>query len=56
MEISGVKIDTSHFDEMRKKTLSMLSDIEKNIYREAGQEFNINSTRELQQYSLINSD
>ena len=47
MEISGVKIDTIHFDEMKKNTLSMLSDIEKNIYREAGQEFNINSTKEL---------
>jgi DNA polymerase-1 len=47
MEISGVKIDTPHFDEMKKNTLAMLSDIEKNIYSEAGQEFNINSTKAL---------
>lgn len=47
MEITGVKIDTLHFDEMKKNTLAMLNDIEKNIYREADQEFNINSTKEL---------
>lgn len=47
MEIAGVKIDTPHFDIMRNNTLAMLADIEKNIYREAGQEFNINSTKEL---------
>ncbi len=47
MEITGVKIDTLHFDEMKKNTLAMLDDIEKNIYREADQKFNINSTKEL---------
>lgn len=47
MEISGVKIDIPHFNVMKKNTLAMLDDIEKNIYREAGQEFNINSTKEL---------
>ncbi len=47
MEITGVKIDTLHFDEMKKNTLAMLNDIEKNIYREADQKFNINSTKEL---------
>jgi len=47
MEISGVKIDTPHFDAMRKNTMSMLAEIEKNIYKEADQEFNINSTKEL---------
>lgn len=47
MEITGVKIDTLHFDVMKKNTLAMLNDIEKNIYREADQEFNINSTKEL---------
>lgn len=47
MEIAGVKIDTLHFDVMKKNTLAMLNDIEKNIYREADQEFNINSTKEL---------
>ena len=47
MEMAGVKIDTAHFDVMKKNTLSMLAEIEKNIYKEAGQEFNINSTKEL---------
>lgn len=47
MERTGVKIDTAHFDVMKKNTMSMLAEIEKNIYKEAGQEFNINSTKEL---------
>ncbi len=47
MEYSGVRIDTAHFEMMRKDTQSRLVDVEKEIYRLAGQEFNINSTREL---------
>jgi len=47
MEYSGVKIDTKHFDKMKKDTAAKLFDVEKNIYSLAGQEFNINSTREL---------
>ncbi|HPS56976.1 MAG TPA: DNA polymerase I [Spirochaetota bacterium] len=47
MEYTGVKIDTAHFEKMRKDTQSRLVQAEKSIYRLAGQEFNINSTREL---------
>jgi len=47
MEYTGVKIDTKHFEKMKKDTAAKLSDVEKSIYSAAGQEFNINSTREL---------
>lgn len=47
MEYTGVRIDTAHFEAMRKETLSKIVKVEKNIYRLAGREFNINSTREL---------
>ena len=47
MEYTGVKIDTAHFEKMRKDTQSGLDRVEKDIYRLAGQDFNINSTREL---------
>lgn len=47
MEQVGVKIDVKHFDKMKKDTASKLFEVEKSIYSSAGQEFNINSTREL---------
>ncbi len=47
MEYTGVKIDTKHFEKMKKDTAARLSDVERSIYSLAGQEFNINSTREL---------
>ncbi|HOP62127.1 MAG TPA: DNA polymerase I [Spirochaetota bacterium] len=47
MEQTGVKIDTKHFDSMKKDTAKKLVEVEKNIYSSAGQEFNINSTKEL---------
>ncbi len=47
MELTGVKIDTKHFEKMKKDIAGKLVEVEKNIYTLAGQEFNINSTREL---------
>lgn len=47
MEYTGVKIDTRHFENMKKDTAAKLFEVEKSIYTSAGQEFNINSTREL---------
>lgn len=47
MEYTGVKIDTKHFEKMKKDTAARLTEVEKSIYSLAGQEFNINSTREL---------
>ncbi len=47
MEYTGVKIDTSHFEKMKKIIALRIDEVEKNIHRLAGQEFNLNSTREL---------
>jgi DNA polymerase-1 len=47
MEYTGVKIDTSHFEKMKATIVEKIEDVEKKIYKLAGQEFNINSTKEL---------
>ncbi|PKL39788.1 MAG: DNA polymerase I [Spirochaetae bacterium HGW-Spirochaetae-1] len=47
MEQAGVKIDAEYFSGLARKNDAMLAEVEENIYHEAGQTFNINSTREL---------
>jgi DNA polymerase-1 len=47
MEYAGVKIDTTHFEKMKKTIVERVLEVEKKIYDLAGQEFNINSTKEL---------
>ncbi len=47
MEYAGVKIDTAHFEKMKKTIVERVKEVEKQIYSLAGQEFNINSTKEL---------
>jgi len=47
MEYTGVKIDTAHFEKMKKTIVERVKEIEIKIYKSAGQEFNINSTKEL---------
>ncbi|MBN2158774.1 MAG: DNA polymerase I [Spirochaetes bacterium] len=47
MERAGVKIDTGYFVKLEGENREMLKDVEGKIYDEAGQNFNINSTREL---------
>jgi len=47
MEKAGVRIDPKYFAKLGRQNEKMLSDVERKIYRAAGQEFNINSTREL---------
>jgi len=47
MEYAGVKIDTAHFEKMKKTIVERVKEVEKQIYTLAGQEFNINSTKEL---------
>lgn len=47
MERAGVKIDTAYFRKIEAKNREMLREVEEKIYAEAGQPFNINSTREL---------
>ncbi len=47
MEYHGVGIDRRHFARMEEETARRLSEVEEQIYEDAGQTFNINSTREL---------
>ncbi|RJR35554.1 MAG: DNA polymerase I [Desulfobacteraceae bacterium] len=47
MEITGIKIDRAFFSEMSETFSRELEQIEKEIYLEAGTEFNINSPQQL---------
>jgi DNA polymerase-1 len=47
MEMNGVKIDGKYFAALGRTNERMLEGVVKDIFREAGEEFNINSTREL---------
>jgi DNA polymerase-1 len=47
MQDRGIKIDAKYLQELSKQYHAELSDLEKNIWREAGEEFNINSPKQL---------
>ncbi len=47
MEMAGVLIDTSYLKKLGEENQAQLESVEKSVYAAAGQEFNINSTREL---------
>ncbi|MFC6322206.1 DNA polymerase I [Companilactobacillus baiquanensis] len=47
MEIKGVKVDATRLKEMENTFATRLTEIEQKIYKEAGQEFNINSPKQL---------
>jgi len=47
MELAGIKVDTALLQELSREFRAKLSELEKDIYRLAGQEFNINSPRQL---------
>ena len=47
MEMNGVKVDTDFLGELSKKAEKELAKLEKNIFKEAGEEFNINSPKQL---------
>ncbi len=47
MERKGVKIDLDHFKRLGMENDNLLKKVVENIYREAGETFNVNSTREL---------
>ncbi|GIX42338.1 MAG: DNA polymerase I [Leptospiraceae bacterium] len=48
MEFNGVKIDTKYFQQLSNDYELKINELTKKIYEEAGVEFNINSTKELQ--------
>ncbi|RME60664.1 MAG: DNA polymerase I, partial [Candidatus Dadabacteria bacterium] len=47
MELKGVKIDTALLKEFSKELEERLKQLEKDIYREVGEEFNLNSPKQL---------
>jgi len=47
MEWTGIKVDVGFFQEMSRQFSKQLRDIEKQIFEEAGMEFNINSSQQL---------
>ncbi|MGH2575575.1 MAG: DNA polymerase I [Ignavibacteria bacterium] len=47
MEYNGVKIDENILSEMNTKLAGIIEKLEKEIYKLAGEEFNINSTKQL---------
>lgn len=47
MELAGIKVDPVFLDEIDKKVSREIKNIEKNIFKLAGQEFNINSPKQL---------
>ena len=48
MELTGVYIDSSQLEDLRVYIEEQLQDLESRIYREAGEEFNINSPSQVQ--------
>lgn len=47
MEATGITVDANHLLEMRSKFAERLSELEQQIYNQAGEEFNINSPKQL---------
>lgn len=47
MQNNGIKIDPEFMRKLKEKTNNYLNDITSKIYKEAGSEFNINSTKQL---------
>src|SRR5699024_1490702 len=47
MEYTGIKIDTAHLDHMGTQLKKRLEEIEEDVYRLAGETFNLNSTKQL---------
>jgi DNA polymerase I len=47
MEWAGIKVDVPFFQELRSRFSAQMAALEKEIYDEAGMEFNINSPRQL---------
>lgn len=49
MELRGIEFDKSRLEAFDKDVVQRLADIERQIYEEVGHEFNINSTKQLQE-------
>ena len=53
MEITGIKVDSEYLDSVAKELESKMSILEKDIYNEAGEEFNIMSPKQLSEILFV---
>ena len=53
MEINGIKLNTTIFEGIAKKINARIKNLEKNIYKLAGEEFNINSPKQLAEVLFV---
>ncbi|MBW1806245.1 MAG: DNA polymerase I, partial [Deltaproteobacteria bacterium] len=47
MELAGIKVDAAFLEQMSKRFTEQIRELQKEIYKEAGMEFNINSPQQL---------
>ncbi len=47
MEIEGIRVDTKVIDDLKNENASKIKELETKIYKEAGEEFNISSPKQL---------
>ncbi|KLD60128.1 hypothetical protein WP50_12765, partial [Lactiplantibacillus plantarum] len=52
MEIAGITVDSSRLKAMGSQFTERLSEIEQTIYQEAGEEFNINSPKQIWEHTI----
>ena len=53
MEITGIKVDSEYLDSVAKELESKMSILEKDIYNDAGEEFNIMSPKQLSEILFV---
>lgn len=56
MEITGIKVDDKYLEKVRDELDSKIKDLEQEIYKLAGQEFNINSPAQLAQVLFVDME
>jgi DNA polymerase I len=47
MEMAGIKVDVKYLKELSREFLAKIKELEEKIYQEAGQQFNVNSPKQL---------
>ncbi len=53
MELAGIKIDKLHFEKMDGEFVSILENLKTDIFSEAGEEFNVNSPKQLAEILFV---
>ena len=53
MEIDGIKVDSAQITELQTEFAAILTDIETKVYALAGEEFNLNSPKQLSEILFV---